>query len=217
MYSHAIFDLDGTLLDTEALYSRATDEVLAPYGARFDVALKRRTMGRDNRRGAEMIIAALELPLSPEDFLAARDRAFRALLPEIRPLPGALELLARAAGRGVELAIATSSHEAIARDKLAQAPVAEHVRVLVFGDDPRIRAGKPDPAIFELAAAELGAPRERCVVFEDSANGVRAGLAAGMAVVAIRDPRWSLPEAAFAGALAVVESPAALDPKVLGW
>ena len=58
-----IFDLDGTLLDTERLYSLATQEVVDPYGKTFDLNLKRQVMGGDARIGAALVINRLELPL----------------------------------------------------------------------------------------------------------------------------------------------------------
>lgn len=58
-------------------------------------------------------------------------------------------------------------------------------KVTITADDPRLTAGKPDPAPFLLAAKELGIPIEKCVVFEDSPSGIKAGVASGARTIAI--------------------------------
>jgi beta-phosphoglucomutase-like phosphatase (HAD superfamily) len=75
--------------------------------------------------------------------------------------------------------------------------------VVVCGDDPRVRNGKPAPDIFLAAAADLGAPPETCVVVEDSPLGVAAAVAAGMRVVGFPDPRMD--RARFAAADFVID------------
>ncbi len=216
-YEAAIFDLDGTLLDTEQIYSVASNAFLARYGARFEVSLKRRTMGRDNREGAAIVIEALGLELGVDAYLEGRDREFRRLLPQVEALPGAEIMVARARAAGLGVAIATSSHATLARAKIETQAFLTEIDVVICGDDPRLARGKPDPAIFELAAASLGVDPGRCVAFEDSANGVQAALAAGMDVVGIRDPRWALPRSVYAGAQVVVDDLSDLDPARLGW
>ena len=64
-----IFDLDGTLLDTEPLYSEAAQAVLDPYGHAFSRELKRRIIGGDSLKGAKMIVEEYDLPISAEEFL----------------------------------------------------------------------------------------------------------------------------------------------------
>ncbi|NJK33333.1 MAG: HAD hydrolase-like protein, partial [Deltaproteobacteria bacterium] len=90
-FTHVVFDLDGTLLDTEGLYTAATREVAEVYGKHFPLELKRRCMGADNRTSAATIIAELGLPLSVDGFLALRDAAFERRLAQVQPIAGAAE------------------------------------------------------------------------------------------------------------------------------
>jgi sugar-phosphatase len=100
--------------------------------------------------------------------------------PPAQVLPGARELLNGASGLAV--AIVTSSPAALARERLRAARMPMPA-VLVTSD--RLRAGKPDPEGYRLAAAELGIAPERCVVLEDAPAGIAAGKAAGASVIAI--------------------------------
>ena len=115
------------------------------------------------------------------------------------------------------MAIATSGHRAITEAKLAFQPFLQGVEVRVCGDDPRLRQGKPAPDIFLLAADALGAAPASCVVIEDSALGVQAGLAAGMHTVALVDPRYGFTAAQFTGAARIVHSLEGLTPEALGF
>lgn len=215
--THVIFDLDGTLLDSEPLYTEAAEAVCARYGAAFTYALKRTVMGGDSLRGATVVVQALGLPITPEDYLAEREAALHALFPALQPIPHAPALLAALHARGVPVAIATSGHRAITEAKLTHQPFLREVRVRVCGDDARLTRGKPAPDIFLLAAAELGAAPERCVVLEDSVLGVRAAVAAGMATVALVDPRYGFGSDEFAGATRIVHSLADVTLASLGF
>lgn len=185
-----IFDLDGVLLDTEPLYSRATEEVVARYGRSYSLSLKRRLMGRGAREGAELLVKELELPLSAADYLTERQQLLLPLFLQSQPIPGAPELIFRLAERGKHLAVATSSERSLLGAKSSHHPWFEAFRVVVCGDDPELCRPKPAPDIFLLAARRLGVAKEECVIVEDSPSGVEAAHAAGMKVVARRDPRF---------------------------
>ncbi len=196
--SYVIFDLDGTLLDSEGLYTEAAQFVAGQHGKVFTLELKRRCMGGDARRGAEIVVAALELPLTPEDYLAARERELVRLLANVRPMPGAEALVERLDRLGIPMAIATSGHRGLTEEKLARQSFLRTMKCIVCGDDTRLEQPKPAPDIFLLAAAELGAQPDQCAVIEDSANGVQAALGAGMRTIALVDPRYEFDASAFA-------------------
>ena len=213
---YAIFDLDGVLLDTEPLYTKANAAVVARFGKVYDWSVKRHCIGRRALDAARIIVDALALPLSPEELLHERERVLVELVARAPAMLGA-EVFTRAlATRGVPMAIATSTEaplfaikRAAHRDWLAIFGAA------VCGDDPRVAQSKPAPDIFLAAAHDLGATPADCLVFEDSPFGVEAARAAGMQVIALPDP--AMDRARYATADAVVAGFADLTVDGLGF
>jgi HAD superfamily hydrolase (TIGR01509 family) len=215
--THIIFDLDGTLLDSEPLYTRAAERVCQSHGATFTYAIKRAVMGGDTLLGARMVVDALQLPITPEAYVAEREVELLALFAELQPIPHAHALIEALGARGIPMAIATSGHRKITEAKLAYHPFLAQIPVRICGDDPRLKQGKPAPDIFLLAAQALGALPEACVVVEDSMLGVHAAVAAGMHTVALVDPRYGFSDEQFAGAACIVHSLEGLTPEALGF
>jgi pseudouridine-5'-monophosphatase len=187
--THVVFDMDGVLLDTEKLYTLATQQIVGRFGKTFDWSVKSHMIGRPALDSARYLVEALALPISPEDYLAERSTIFEALMPTADEMPGARALTTALAARQVPLALASSS----SRDmyELKTRRHREWFRcfsVVVLGDDPRAARGKPAPDIFLAAADALGARPDTCVVIEDAPAGVDAARAAGMMVVAVPDP-----------------------------
>lgn len=214
--THVLFDLDGTLLDSEALYTDATEIVCQRFGKSFTLELKQRIMGGDSHEGARVVIDALSLPLTPDAYLKARTVELDLLIPSVRAMPHAEALIARLRADGVPYCIATSGHREVTTRKLAHHAFLRETTTVVCGDDARMTRGKPAPDIFLLAARELGTTPEQCVVIEDTVNGVRAGVAAGMRTIAVIDPRYGFRPEHFPGAAACVSSLQELTAEVLG-
>lgn len=228
----AVFDLDGTLLDTEGISEQAIDRVVAAHGRRHSTALHKTLLGRPSAEWTLMVLDALELhgALPPLELAREWERNLHAMLPQVRALPGALELLRDLHARGVPLALATSSSaHAVAAKRAAHPELFAHFAVIVCGDDPLVARGKPEPDIFLLAAERLraavasdkAAGEQPCVVFEDSALGVQAGNAAGMFTVAIPDARIyedaAERQALYAHADVIITSLADFRPEHHGW
>jgi pseudouridine-5'-monophosphatase len=186
--SHVIFDLDGVLLDSEPVYTRATQQVIAPFGKVFDWSIKGEMIGRSSLEGARHLIKALELPLSPEEYLRRRRPLLEAMFPDVTEVRGARRFVEALCAHNVPLAVATSSESALYRLKTSRHDWFDLFTAIVCGDDPRVAALKPSPDVFLVTARDLGAAPERCLVFEDSPAGVSAARAAGMQVVALPDP-----------------------------
>jgi HAD superfamily hydrolase (TIGR01509 family) len=187
--THILFDLDGVLLDTERLYTEATQTIVGRFGKTFTWDIKRDAMGRDALKSARIILDRLDMALSPEAFIAERNAILEAMFPGCQPMPGA-EAFVRAAGdRGIPMAVATSSDRRLYELKTRAHAWFDRFGAVVCGDDPRVKAKKPAPDIFLLAASELQVDPARCLVFEDSLAGVEAALAAGMRVIAVPDVR----------------------------
>jgi pseudouridine 5'-phosphatase len=187
-FSHVIFDLDGVLLDTEPLYTEATRRIVEPYGKVFDWSLKGEMMGRSSLESARLLIAALGLPFSPEEYLARRKPLLKELFPTAGEIPGAEALVRGLHGHGVPMALATSSERSLCALKIERHGWFSLFQAVVCGDDPNVERLKPAPDIFLVAARALGAAPELCLVFEDSLAGVEAARAANMQVIALPDP-----------------------------
>lgn len=213
--SAVLFDMDGLLLDTEPIYTVATQEVVGRFGKTFDWSLKSRMIGRQALESAGILVRELDLPISPEEYLEQREAIMTGLFPAAPAKPGARELVEHLASHEVPRAVATSSTRAHfeVKTSLHQEWFALFDAV-VTGDDPKVARGKPAPDIFLAAAALLGQAPERCLVFEDAPSGVEAALSAGMAVVAVPDPAMD-PEV-FRDADRVLGSLAEFDPESWG-
>ncbi len=180
----AIFDLDGVLLDTEPLYTQATQSVVSAYGKSYSWDLKRHVMGRSPWHGATWLVRELALPISPEQYLRDRAVLLRQLFLQCTAIEGAESLVRKLHSLGVLLAVATSSEREMYELKVAAHPWFSLFQKVVCGDDPRLKEAKPAPDIFLLAASELGVVSDQCLVFEDSPAGVCAANAARMRVIA---------------------------------
>jgi pseudouridine 5'-phosphatase len=184
-----LFDMDGVLLDTEPLYSQAIHSVTTRFGHDFTWALKEKIMGRGRMAAARFLVETLQIPLTPEAFLAERDVVLMDLLAVAKEIPGAEAFTRLLHARGVKMAVATSSESGIFEHKTGlHREWFSIFSAVVCGDDPRLTAAKPSPDIFLVAARELGVKPDHCLVVEDSPAGVQAARAAGMRVIAMPDP-----------------------------
>ena len=193
-----IFDLDGTLLDTEPLYSRAMQRVLDPFGHTYSLALQRSSVGGDSHQTAQSAIDEFNLSHTSDELLTEREVHLKKFFPDAGEIKGAGDFIFRAAAKGIRLGLATSSHRHLCELKLQGRRWAHLLDTIVCGDDDDLTAGKPAPDIFLLCAARMGitlqagtqedVAQQNVVAFEDSRNGIEAAKAAGMTVVAVINP-----------------------------
>ncbi|MGV0034894.1 MAG: HAD family hydrolase [Candidatus Azotimanducaceae bacterium WSBS_2022_MAG_OTU7] len=188
-----IFDLDGTLLDTEPLYTTAAQRILDAHGHIYTMALKRKVMGGNSMRSAQITIDEFDLPMTAKEFLAAREPYLETLFPEAEEIPGAGDYLRYLHSTNIPTGIATNSHSYLCDLKISQRDWCSLPSTIVCGDDAELHKSKPEPDIFLLCARRMGINSENIVAFEDSRNGVLSAKAAGMTVVAIESP-YTTPE-----------------------
>lgn len=182
MFEAVIFDLDGTLLDTEAVALRLGHDCLRQLGHAPDPAVFHDLIGKDGPTSDAILRAAY-----PALDMATFDRmwrgGFEAALERDLPLkPFAAEVL-----EAIRLpkALCTSSRRDSAARKLGLSGLGHHFAAVVALED--VPRAKPDPAPYLLAAARLGVAPAACVVFEDSEPGAASAHAAGCVVVQVPD------------------------------
>jgi len=186
-FKAAIFDMDGLLIDSERAISQAWIAGAQALGFKLEMADFIKVVGT----AAQQSNAILVDLLGSEKAMRAIAAKAHALLPQAGGAPvfplksGALALLEALHAAGIPCAVASSSSVEEIRHRLGHVGVLKYFRCISGGDE--VTHGKPDPALYLLAAARLGVAPEDCIAFEDSENGARAAQAAGVRVVIVPD------------------------------
>lgn len=174
----ALFDLDGTLIDTEGQYTRFWEEVgeeLIPDGHAFALKIKGRTL----KAIFDEFIPDPQVRQEVQRRLDAHEAQMRYPI-----IDGAMKFLTDLRRHGTRLAVVTSSNLAKMTNVRARVPelLALFDRVLMAED---FTASKPAPDCYLMAAAALHTPLNRCMVLEDAPNGLQAGMSAGIFTVGL--------------------------------
>src|ERR1700733_4357298 len=183
MTSALLFDLDGTLVDTDAEHLAAFQRVFAPHGVVLDRAeYVASIMGASNEMIGEKFLPHLPDDLR-EQTLAAKEQAYRDGLGDLEPIAGVAALLDWADAKGLSRAVVTNAPRANAELVLAAIGLAERLPIRVIGGE--LGRSKPHPLPHLTPPEQTGARAQNSVAFEDSLSGVRAAAAAGLAVVGL--------------------------------
>ncbi|WP_392345116.1 HAD family hydrolase [Parasynechococcus sp.] len=177
-----LFDLDGLLLDTEPLRRRGWWKAAAHFGTQLNEVQLMQLKGRRRLDCAAQVDVWLAEPVGADALLTVQQPIVRALLPDVTPMPAAQELVAHCHNGGIPMALVTSSRRDAVAFKAAPHPWLEQIQERVYGDDPELDAGKPDPALFRLAAQRLGLNPKNCWALEDSQAGSQSAHRAGCQV-----------------------------------
>jgi HAD superfamily hydrolase (TIGR01509 family) len=206
-----LFDIDGTLTDTDALHLEAFNEVLGPHGHAFDHArFTKELQGFSNASISERFLAG-QPPERQTIIMAEKEQAFRKLVAgRIQPLPGLMALLELADRANVPMVAVTNAPRLNAEMLLSGLGIADRFKVLVIGDE--LPHGKPHPMPYLEGLRAVGAASAASLAFEDSRSGVRSASSAGIATVGIRT---SLSHADMVAAGAVMTARAFDDPELL--
>ena len=183
-----VFDLDGTIVDTETPEFEAIRAVWAHHGRDYTIDLFAQYVGTSTGTlgWLDELIAVADGPVDVAAAYSLRSDVHRQLTEALRPREGIIALIEDAAAAGVPMAVASNSPGSWVADRLLALELHAHLPVIISIDVAS--RPKPDPAPFAEACAALGADPRRSVAFEDSVVGVRAAVAAGLYTVACPNP-----------------------------
>jgi HAD superfamily hydrolase (TIGR01509 family) len=198
-----VFDLDGVLIDSEARWDEAREGVAREHGGRYGPDATTAMMGMSAPEWSRYMGSELGVPLAPEEInrlvvermLAGYDRG-------VPWLPGAREAVERLAAGAGPLGLASSANREVIDRVLELGGLAGHFAATVSSEE--VARGKPAPDVYLEAARRLGADPGACAAVEDSANGIRSAVAAGMRTIALPNPRFPPPGEVLASAAVVI-------------
>lgn len=189
MFSAAIFDMDGLLIDSERTIMNTWIAVGHELGVVIRPVDYVEIIGRSLPECHAILNKMFgDEPVFPEALVRVRQQLQSPEKPPIYPLkPGAQDLLVALTNAGVPCAVASSSSGQEIKARLSRVGVLDFFDAVAGGDE--VARGKPDPAVYALAASRLGKSPRECLAFEDSENGVLAAHRAGIQVVTVPDLR----------------------------
>jgi HAD superfamily hydrolase (TIGR01509 family) len=178
-----LFDLDGTLAETDSLHLPTWVEALLPHGIEVD-----ETFYRDNisgRANAEIVGNLLPNLSAREgrEIVETKEAGFRERAGDLEPLPGLLDFLESAKGRGLRTALVTNAPSENVGAVLLALGLEDFFDAVVPAEE--VRAAKPDPEPYRTALEKLGADPEDALAFEDSVSGIASAVGAGIPTVGI--------------------------------
>ena len=181
--SAILFDMDGTLIDSEPLWLKAEIEVMAEVGCHWDEQDQINCLGGPAER-TERYMQERSQNIKPYGYFINRlHEVMRARITnELDLIPNALTLLKECKDAGIKTALVTASSRDLMTIVLKRFPPGTF-DVVVSGDD--VEKSKPDPAPYLLAAKQLSVDILKCLVLEDSLTGVQSGLSSGAKVIGI--------------------------------
>ncbi len=183
--SGAVFDMDGTLFDTERIYHEIWHELAAERGIELGDSFAADVSGTGGEKMYRILERYYRVPDGSVVERMWQERSQERLKTRVPLKPGTMELLEYLEAQGYVMAVASSSPMTWITHYLDVSGTGKYFREVISGR--QIANGKPAPDIFLIACERLGVKPENCYVFEDSRNGVEAGHAAGCRTVLIPD------------------------------
>lgn len=188
MLQAVLFDLDGTIIDSEPLHTEAVLRILRDRSIDLKPSDLEKFIGISSSIMWEEMQKSFGFLESVESLKALQHRMNLEMLLESGSIliPGILELLGELKTAGIRTAIASSSSRAYIEAVVDEYSLERYVDCIVSGEE--VARGKPNPDVFLRAAELLGVEPEACVVIEDSDNGLAAARAAGIRSIGYRNP-----------------------------
>lgn len=183
MLTAILFDLDGTIVNTDPIHYQAWREMLLDYSIKIDETFyKSRISGRLNPEIIKDILPHLSRA-EGEKFADDKEALFRERASHLKPLEGFSEVIKWIEKHQIKLALVTNAPRLNAEFMLEILGIKEIFHTIVLADD--CIAGKPDPEPYKVALNQLGITAEQAVAFEDSPSGIRAAVAAHIPTIGI--------------------------------
>jgi HAD superfamily hydrolase (TIGR01509 family) len=198
LYRALLFDLDGTLAETDSLHLPTWVDVLEPYGVEVNEEFYKQTI---SGRSTGEVVRALLPDLTDEEGKSigdAKEASFRERAAELEPLPGLVEFVEGGRERGIRIGLVTNAPEENVEAILLALELRDFFDTVVLADE--VEAVKPDPAPYKAALRKTGVTAEEALAFEDSVSGIASSVAAGVPTVGItssQDPQRLLDAGAF--------------------
>lgn len=187
MIRAVIFDMDGTLLDSERIVLKAWQYVIDKYSLPFDLSLPYRSIGLNYASMKTLFLSELGEDYPFDKYWGyAKQYLQNAKRRTAYPVKAGFdELCTYLKANKIGMYVATSTYHASAAKELEHSGILGYFDGIIGGDE--ITRGKPDPEIFITAAEKTGFDKSECLIVEDSSNGLRAGIASGIRTVFIKD------------------------------
>ncbi|KAF7273237.1 pseudouridine-5'-phosphatase-like [Rhynchophorus ferrugineus] len=187
--SHVIFDMDGTILETESIYQRILNEIAQQYGKEYTPDVQLKILGTPEQDTAKIFIRELNIPLSINEFLEKYHKRMEEELKNPQYMPGAVRLIKHLANHKIPIAIATSASKFSydIKTKHHQDIFQLFHHVVCGSSDAEVKHGKPAPDIFLVCASRFpdNPDPSQVLVLEDAPNGIRGASSAGMQSIII--------------------------------
>jgi HAD superfamily hydrolase (TIGR01509 family) len=183
MLQALLFDLDGTLVETNSVHHKAWVDVLKPYG--YDVTWDFYREKISGRLSPE-IFSDLIPNLSPEEvrkMAGVKEASFRERSGSLEPLPGLLDLMEKSQREGIRASLVTNAPKENVLAVLRALKLEDAFDPVILADE--VGVGKPDPAPYTAALASIGVYAEEALAFEDSPSGIASSTAAGIPTVGV--------------------------------
>jgi HAD superfamily hydrolase (TIGR01509 family) len=206
-----VFDLDGVLIESEQVWDAAREELVRERGGKWDERATTDMMGMSSKEWSSYMHDRLGVPMTPAEINDDVVRRVAAAYQDHLPLlPNAVETVQELARRW-RLGVASSSNRPIIELVLDRMGVRNCFDAVVSSEE--VANGKPAPDVYLAVAGELVIDPKGCVAIEDSTNGIKAAVAAGMRTIAVPNRQFRPDDAVLATAAAVVPSLVEVTPE----
>lgn len=183
----ALFDMDGVIVDTEPLHRKAYFEMFKYFDLPVSEPLFNTFTGQTTLMVCQELVRRFNLKQDPQELIDKKREKFKYLFdmdPEFDLIPGVRNLIENYAKNGIKMILASSASMTTINWVFERFQLEKYFIDKISGTN--LKASKPHPEIFELAAEKTGESRENCIVIEDSTNGIKAAYAAGIFCVAFK-------------------------------